>query len=204
MAKQDREGNILNNLFSNESFFNSDKSNLLRYLFVLILVGVFLMLIGNFFDSKQRNRSNSSPQQNHKQQSELNSSVEERLESRLEEVLSQVAGVGSVSVNITLETGPKYIYARDDEDSTKKIMENDKSGGARETEQQQKRSQIVVLNQGGTSKAVIKKKVQPQIRGVLVVAEGASNSRIKANLIAAVKVGLGVESYKIKVLAKER
>lgn len=204
MAKQREEKNILNNLFANKNFFSGEKSNLLRYLFVLILIGVFFMLIGNLFNTNPKTEVLNSSNSNKQQQSEISSSGEEKLARKLEEVLSQIAGVGSVSVNITLESGPEYIYARDDDNSTKEIIETDKSGGTRETKQQQQRSQIVVLNQGGTSEAVIKRKVQPQIKGVLVVAEGAGNSQIKANLIAAVKVGLGIESYKIKVLAKER
>ena len=204
MAKQREEKNILNNLFANKNFFSGEKSNLLRYLFVLILIGVFFMLIGNLFNTNPKTEVLDSSNSNKQQQSEISSSGEEKLARKLEEVLSQIAGVGSVSVNITLESGPEYIYARDDDNSTKEIIETDKSGGTRETKQQQQRSQIVVLNQGGTSEAVIKRKVQPQIKGVLVVAEGAGNSQIKANLIAAVKVGLGIESYKIKVLAKER
>ena len=204
MAKQREEKNILNNLFANKNFFSGEKSNLLRYLFVLILIGVFFMLIGNLFNTNPKTEVLNSSNSNKQQQSEMSSSGEEKLARKLEEVLSQIAGVGSVSVNITLESGPEYIYARDDDNSTKEIIETDKSGGTRETKQQQQRSQIVVLNQGGASKAVIKRKVQPQIKGVLVVAEGAGNSQIKADLIAAVKVGLGIESYKIKVLAKER
>lgn len=204
MAKQQDEQNIFSSLFSNQSFFNKDKQNLLRYLFVLVLVGVFFMLVSNLFSPESNNKESNSKTDNNLELAKVNYSVEEKLEKKLESILAQISGVGSVTVNITLETGPEYIYARDKNDAKKKILEEDKSGGTRETDQFETRSEIVVLNQGGTNKAVIKKEIQPQIRGVLVVAEGAHNSHIKADLIAAVKIGLGIESYKIKVLAKER
>ena len=205
MAKQQGEQNIFKSLFSNKSFFNPDKQNLLRYLFVLALVGVFFMLVGDLFRTEPNNTKDSNANKNSNVEiSEVNCSGEERLEKKLASILAQISGVGSVTVNITLETGPEYIYARDENESKKTILEEDKAGGTRETNQYEHRSEIVVLNQGGANKAVIKKEIQPQIRGVLVVAEGAHNSHIKADLIAAVKVGLGIKSYKIKVLAKER
>ncbi|MFO7818719.1 MAG: hypothetical protein R6V17_00625 [Halanaerobacter sp.] len=187
-----------------KDFFNTEKSNLLRYLFVLILVGVFFMLVGNLFDPSTQDKSLERVTEDNSQSRERNFSLEEELEKRLEDVLSQVSGAGTVAVNITLDTGTKKIYARNSNDSNKKILEEDKSGGVRETEQQEQRSEIVILDQGGASEAVIKKKVRPQIRGVLVISEGAADSRIKADLIDAVRVGLGIKSHKIKVLAKER
>lgn len=187
-----------------ENFLNSERSNLLRYLFVLILVGVFFMLIGNLFTPNEQNKILDSDEGGGGEKGEVRLSESERLERELEDVLAQVSGVGTVAVNITLDSGPEYIYARNNNSSQRNIIEEDKSGGTRETDQDEKRSEIVVLNQGGHNKAVVKNKIQPQIRGVLVVAEGAVDSRIKADLIAAVKVGLGIGSHKIKVLAKER
>lgn len=187
-----------------KEFFNTEKSNLLRYLFVLILVGVFFMLVGNLFNPSTQDKSLERVSEDNSQSRGRNFSLEEELEEKLENVLSQISGAGTVAVNITLDTGTKYIYARNNNDSNKKILEEDKAGGVRETEQHEQRSEIVILDQGGASEAVIKNKIRPQIRGVLVVAEGAVDSKIKADLIDAVKVGLGIKSYKIKVLAKER
>ena len=204
MAQENDKQTILHNLFFNKGFLEQSNSKWLKYLIILILVGVFFMLVSNSIGNKRNTEISNSVNSNNKQRSESNYSIEDGLEAKLEQTLSQIAGVGEVKVNITLDTGPEYIYARDDENSEKEIVEQDKSGGTRKTEQYDQRSKIVVLNQGGESKAVIKKNIKAKIRGVLVVAEGASNSYIKADLIDAVKVGLGIDSYKIKVLAKER
>jgi stage III sporulation protein AG len=159
-------------------------------------------------DLRQKKKEKENNQQEDKvednDESTINSSVEEKLERKLEKTLSVIAGAGDVEVNISLEVGPEYVYARNDQQSKKEIGEEDQSGGTRETKQYDNSSEIVVLNQGSDSKAVVKKKIKAKVRGVLVVAEGANNSQVKADLISAVEVGLGVESYKIKVLAKER
>ncbi|MGM0502578.1 MAG: hypothetical protein ACQERJ_08590 [Bacillota bacterium] len=191
-------------LFADKRILSGEKFKLLRYLIILVLVGVFFMLIANSLGSeKEAAIINSSEQINENDSEQFDYSLEQKMEQNLKMILSQVSGVGEVEVNITLDTGPEYVYARDDEDSAKEIVEQDKTGGTRKTEQHDYRSKIVVLNQGGKNEAVVKKKIEATVRGVLVVAEGANNSYIKAELIEAVKVGLGIGSHKIKVLAKE-
>jgi stage III sporulation protein AG len=205
MTEEKKEQDGLSDLFSNRGFLNQNKFKLLRYLIILILMGVFLMLVGNLIGGPpEENVINKSNGSSNNDESTINSSVEEKLERKLEKTLSVIAGAGDVEVNISLEVGPEYVYARNDQQSKKEIGEEDQSGGTRETKQYDNSSEIVVLNQGSDSKAVVKKKIKAKVRGVLVVAEGANNSQVKADLISAVEVGLGVESYKIKVLAKER
>jgi len=205
MTEEKNEAAFFNDLFSSEGFLSENKFKLLRYLIILVLIGVFLMLAGNLIGSPtEKNVLNKSNQRSNDNESSTNFSAEEKLERKLEKTLSVIAGAGDVEVNISLEVGPEYVYARNDQQSKKEIVEEDQSGGTRETKQYDNSSEIVVLNQGSDSKAVVKKKIKAKVRGVLVVAEGANNSQVKADLISAVEVGLGVESYKIKVLAKER
>jgi len=195
----------MDNIFGKEGFFNKSQFKFIRYLVVLILAGVFLMLLGDFGKDisvpKTKESSASS------KRSSINTSasnMEEAIEMKLQKMLSQIEGVGKVDVDITLDSGSEYTYARDYQDSKQESLEEDNSGGNRKTIQYDNRTEVVLLNNSGEQAPLIKKEVKPQIRGVLVVAEGAENSYIKAKLLRAVKIGLGVPSYKIVILSKER
>ena len=45
---------------------------------------------------------------------------------------------------------------------------------------------------------------KPEIKGVLIVAEGANDSTVKASLTRAVELGLGIAPYKITVLPQRK
>ncbi|NLJ75776.1 MAG: hypothetical protein GX325_00745, partial [Peptococcaceae bacterium] len=51
---------------------------------------------------------------------------------------------------------------------------------------------------------VIERQEAPHIAGVLVVAEGAVDARVKAKLYEATRVAVGVEPQRILVLPMER
>lgn len=192
---------IFSNSFNIKEFFSSSKFKFVRYLLILALLGVFFMLIGDFNSGLSSNNQSKDYNNNH---SESSLSFEEALENKLEKVLTKISGVGKVVVDITLESGSEYIYARNHQNSEQKTVENDGSNLVRNTEQFDKREEIVLTNQGGAQEPVVKREIKAKIRGVLVVAQGANNSNVKFRLIQAVKVGLGVESHKIIVLAQER
>ncbi|HPU36274.1 MAG TPA: hypothetical protein PLA91_05715, partial [Bacillota bacterium] len=59
-------------------------------------------------------------------------------------------------------------------------------------------------SENGEERPVVEREVAPQVAGVLVVAEGAGDSRIKARLFEATRVALGVDPQKILVLKMER
>ncbi|MCK8826634.1 hypothetical protein MWH25_02570 [Natroniella acetigena] len=185
---------------------NLSKSQLkfIRYLVLFILVGVFLMLLGDF--GSNLSQSEVSKQDYNQQQSSAGGvlALEEELEKKLASILSQVQGVGRVAVDVTLDTSSEYVYVRDHQQSSQEVREEDDAGGIRNTVESDDTEEIVILNKGSGEEALVKKEIKPKIRGVLVVAEGAENSYVKADLMQAIRRGVGVPSHKIIVLPKER
>ncbi|OCL26953.1 hypothetical protein U472_05555 [Orenia metallireducens] len=195
----------MDNIFGKDGFLNKSQFKFIRYLVVLVLAGVFLMLLGDF--GKDVSAPKAKQSLTSRKLSSINtttSNLEESIEAKLQKMLSQVEGVGEVDVDITLDSGSEYTYARDYQDSKQESLEEDNSGGNRKTIQYDNRTEVVLLNNSGEQVPVVKREVKPQIRGVLVVAEGAENSYIKAKLLRAIKIGLGVPSHKIVILSKER
>jgi len=131
--------------------------------------------------------------------------IELGIEQRLENILSQIKGVGEVNVTVFLASGPKYDYALNVSTIEKQIDEKDQNGGLRTTTEVTEDGQLVIVrsDRTGGEEPVVAQEYKPDIQGVLVVAEGADNSKVKANLLAAVTTILDLESHKVNIQSKE-
>ena len=105
-------------------------------------------------------------------------------EKRLEEALRSVEGVGEVKVVIYYAGSESRTIARD------KVEEMGDAG---------KRYEEKVVF-GRDSEPVVLRENSPEIRGVLIVAQGGGNTAVRARLISAAQALLGVEAHKIEVL----
>lgn len=161
--------------------------------------GIILLIIGGIFDTpaspgKIGNTEIAKPVQN------ISQSYEDALEGKLTHLLSQVRGAGAVSVSVILESTGTIEHAKNIVRETKTIQEKDHSGGIRTTTEAKESEQVLMSKEGGIDRPVMVREYKPVIKGVLVVADGAQDSSVKANLTKAVETGLGIPSYKITVL----
>ena len=131
---------------------------------------------------------------------------EEELSSRLAQVLTQVEGAGEVLLYVSLMSGPEYDYARNQWVESRITEEKDTGGGQRVIEEMREENQLVMAasTQGTRDEGLVQRELQAPVKGVLIVAEGAGNPRVKAELIRAAQVVLGVGSHQVLVLPKER
>jgi len=113
---------------------------------------------------------------------------ESTLESRLSSILGKVEGAGDVSVMITYASSSEKSLAYDTVEETN-----------RGTDSQDKLQKEAVVSDGNP---VILKEDYPAIQGVIVVAQGAGDSKVQLNIINAVKTVLGIDSYQVTVLKK--
>lgn len=126
---------------------------------------------------------------------------EQELASGLEKMLEQIYGVGEVRVSIRLASSTNANYAVNSEGGEKTTEEKDQAGGARTTTEINSREQLVLLQgQEGSQTPVVERAVAPQIAGVIIVAQGASDPGVKAGLFDAVQVALGVDPHRVVVL----
>jgi len=129
---------------------------------------------------------------------------EEQLSKRLCEVLERVEGAGKVEVSVRLSSSTRSEYAYNTTTGKKTIQECDQSGGTRVTTEGTGSEQLVVNRRGSGEEPVVQQETAPKVAGVLVVAEGAAQPRVKAKLFEAARVSLGVEPQKITVLPMGR
>lgn len=129
---------------------------------------------------------------------------EEYLAGRLEAVLSQMAGVGAVHVTVKLDGSSVVKYAANGSENRRVTDEADQGGGKRVTTEDNIDDQVVVVQTGAgqQQQAVIEREIAPRVTGVLVVAEGARNPRVRMDLFQATQVALGVEPHLVEVLPR--
>lgn len=172
-------------------------------LIIIGLLGMALLIAGSVFD---RQPDRELPRDSAKQPTTTVAprSYEEALEAKLANLLSQVKGAGAVAVSITLDASAAQEPAKNVVRESKVIQEKDNAGGIRTTTESKESEQILMSKESGSDHPVMLRETKPVIKGILVIADGANDSVVKANLTKAVEAGLGVAPYKITVLPQRK
>ena len=175
-------------------------------LIILGIIGMLLLLLGGMFDSSGSNLkiNNRQNETNAVTPVAVNKTYEELQEIKLSNLLSQIKGAGAVAVSITYESSNIQEHAKNITKESRIIQEKDTSGGTRTTTETKENEQILVNKENGIDRPVIVKEIKPAIKGVMVIADGAYDSNVKANLTRAVEAGLGIPSYKITILPQRK
>lgn len=124
--------------------------------------------------------------------------AEATLESRLEDILSTVRGAGKVRVLVTYATAGERVAATV---STTDESVAETSGGTTATRSEQSREMkqpATISTENGQSPIILVER-EPEIRGVIVVAEGAADPAVRMNLQRAVQAVTGVSLSCIEV-----
>lgn len=188
-------------------FFSKEKNRRNLWLAGLAAVGVALLVLSGINSGKAGGQQ-STIQQATPVREQFTSGMtaeEDQLGKKLCEMLKQVEGAGRVEVSVRLSGSTRSEYAVNATTGKKTTQEKDQSGGTRTTTEDSGSQQLVMNRSGsGGEQPVTEREVAPQIAGVLVVAEGAGDARVKAKIFAAAQVALGVEPQRILVLPMER
>lgn len=166
------------------------------------LLGILLLVFGGILDNLSTQSKVDIPPEIIKNTQSSNTTYEEILENKLSMMLTKVKGAGNVVVHITLENGSVQEHAKNLVKESKVVQEKDTSGGIRTTTETKESEQILLGKENGVDRPVLVQEKKPLIKGVLVIAEGAYDSSVKANLTQGVEAGLGVPSYRITVLTQ--
>lgn len=180
-------------------------------LVIILLVGIFLVILSfpNLRSSSGTSKDNStSSNYNLKKDGITNqnaNNTEETylvaLEKKLEGVLGKVEGIGSVEVMITLKGSKELVTLKDSPYTQESGNENDGEGGSRQNSKIDKDDSTVIVNSGnGESMPYVIKEIEPEVAGVVVIAQGGDNGIIKTEITEAVQVLFNIPVHKIKVM----
>lgn len=177
--------------------------NLLYNITFFIGIGVLLIILGDTaFNNLPRKLEEKRDNlvSNEGNLKEMNKTYEDVIEERLKEIFSKMEGVGKVEVMVTISYGKEIFLAEDVNSNYSRTIEEDSQGGKREITSEDIQSKTVMQNTGsGSTQPVILKEKYPEIKGVLILAEGGEDPRVKQQLTAASETLLGVPAHKVQV-----
>ena len=126
------------------------------------------------------------------------------LEQKIAQILSEIKGVGRVSVLVTYTSGPESVLARDINQNQTDTNEKDSGGGERRVLQKEEDDKMVFTEeQSGLKKPIVLKQLTSKVMGVVVVADGADDVATRANIVRAIEAVAGVPGYRIQVFKKQ-
>ena len=123
------------------------------------------------------------------------------LEERLEQVLSCIRGAGRVDVMITYDTGPEIVPAMS---TNVNSTGSETSEGSRSSSSQQstESTEPATVSGSGGNEPIVLKEIEPVVRGVIVVAEGAADIEVRLDLQRAVRAVLDIPLSRIEVFER--
>lgn len=126
---------------------------------------------------------------------------EELLEKRLTDMLASVEGVGKTKVMITMKATGEKIILKERPYVGNETTEIDSEGGSRDVrEWSQSDTAVYIEESDGSRVPYVVQETNPQIEGVIVIAEGGDNIYTIKEIIEAVSALFDVPSHKIKVM----
>ncbi len=178
-------------------FTNKEKriENLVSFLVILVITLIIINKILGSNKEKEENYKNETGVTLATQTSS-ESVTSDNLEKRLETILSKISGVGKVSVLITYSESSSLVPIYNVSSSVSTVEETDTSGGTRKTETENNEKGVVT---DSSSNVITEKMTMPVIEGVVITAQGASDSNIKSNIISAAEAATGIATHKIQV-----
>ncbi len=163
-------------------------------LVVILACLVLLIWFADFGDDKTTS-SNS----NKTYSSSSLSQYTQELESRLESVLGNIDGAGKVNVMITFDGNSEVILATTTDEKVTSNSTTSSGGTVNESKTETVSVEPVLITGNGTTTPIIIMEKMPNIKGVIVIAEGANDVRVKLDLLKAVQALLTVTSSQVEI-----
>jgi stage III sporulation protein AG len=193
-----------------------------RYLAIILIAGILLMAASMFTNkpTPENGQTNTVYQASSTQDTKEEESVttwkstsskksgsigdiEKMYESELKDTLETMKGVSNVSVIVNIDATESKVYEKNSVAQRQTTEETDRDGGERKVEDFSTDEKIVIIREGDKEVPLVKETKKPAIRGVLIVAKGADDIRIKKEIIEAVTRVLDVPSHRVAVSAKK-
>ena len=163
------------------------------------LAGLLLLVIAA--PVKQKEQKKTQEEVTVQSQEPTDDQIRQSYEKQLESVLSQVEGVGTVQVAVAMESTGKKQVEKDSPEDTSTSSEKGDSGTERTSQTVTTGETTVYEDTGdGGQTPYISSSTYPEIRGVIVVAQGGGNPVIVQQIQEAVMALFHVEAHEIKVL----
>lgn len=174
---------------------------------VILLAGVLLFILSHLLGAGEKEQEDavgqSADDQTVSEQSQDPTMQYIRsMEERLERILGQMDGVGQVEVMISVTSSREKVVLSDNPYDQKTVEEQDTAGGTRVTKEVSREDETVFESNGNGQTPYVIKELEPELAGILILAEGADSTVRKAEIIEAVEALFGIPTHRIKVIKR--
>ncbi|HZJ78839.1 MAG TPA: hypothetical protein VFD52_08585 [Clostridia bacterium] len=173
-----------------------------KKLLCIVLVGIVGMVIillteiGSKPESSQYDDSQVSVNQ---KESVNEYTYVQEIEQRLTNIVSSIDGAGRAKVMVTLANGAEQVYAKQDKTKSNSSIQGTGEGRSVEDNLEKENEYLVIRSNDNSENGLIIKIIQPDIRGVAIVCEGADSIIVKQSIINTVTAVLGISSTKVNI-----
>lgn len=173
------------------------RKKLYSVLSIAVICAIVAILLPSLSSDKESITTKKEQDNNEVDLSEV--AEQQNLEKKLKTILSQIEGVGDLDVMITFESSEEIQPAYNLNSTTEKTQEKDAQGGERTVTTSSENKTMITSS---SNNPIIIKTTEPKIKGVLVVASGASDSNVKESLYNAVQVALQISGHQVEIYNK--
>lgn len=174
---------------------------------ILLLLGVLLLVISLPGVKQKENdtMTESGEESSFEGESMTDQEYVSYMEKHLESILSQMKGVGNVTVMITLKESAEKVVEKDVETSNESVSEEDSQGGKRTTANTMLGETTIYKGEDESKEQspYVSKERTPRVEGVVVVASGGDNAVVIKNITESVQALFGIDTHKIRIVKKE-
>ena len=166
---------------------------------ILVLAGILILIIALPTDTKEKKQAEKSKENISKENNTMEASKDE-IERKLEDILEKIDGAGDVKVMMTYQDSGTQVVEKDKNTSENSLEESDSTGGVRSTKEQQLQESTVYEEADAGNTPFVSKELLPKVEGILIVASGGDNQKVKQNISEAVLALFQVEAHRIKIV----
>ena len=167
-----------------------------QYLVIVVMIAVILAIYFSTFTTNDTAK----PQATVSDAIEKNdtAAADSDLSRQMQDILSTIQGAGATRVMITYETGGEIVPATSENSETTTTNSN-QNGNDQTSESVKKQTSVVTVQNQSNSSALVLKEKMPEVKGVIVISEGAGDIRVKMNILKAVETLLNISADKVDV-----
>ena len=184
----------INEMFSNINLMDKNSKN--KVIIIIGLVGILLIFTSSILPKKSNNEQKTNGTTDI-------STYSINLKNELEDTISKIDGAGDAEVFLTFERGYEYIYAKTDKKSEDK-KESTKSNEYTADEKSSGEEEYIIVKTDEGEEPLIVTKIEPKIKGVVIVCKGGGNQTVVEKITTAISVSLGISESKICVVPKSK
>ncbi len=166
---------------------------------ILVLAGILILIIALPTDTKEKKQAEEAKENISKENNTIEASKDE-IERKLEDILEKIDGAGDIKVMITYQDSGTQVVEKDKNTSENSLEESDSTGGVRSTKEQQLQESTVYEDADAGNTPFVSKELLPKVEGILIVASGGDNQKVKQNISEAVLALFQVEAHRIKIV----